>query len=66
MEQILSKLSEIEAVTKSIMDDAARQKQVLSERWSKSSRPLTNSSIRRPNNVSARSGPVWKKKKTHS
>lgn len=31
MEQILSKLSEIETVTKSIMDDAARQKQVLSD-----------------------------------
>ena len=62
MEQILSKLSEIEITAKSIMDDAAYKNSASPMRWNRSSGISTSSLTKRPNIKFSRSVQTLKRK----
>ncbi len=64
MEQILNKLSEIEATANAIMQDAARQKQALSEEAEKQTKEFDASLEKRPATKSGRSVKIWPARKT--
>jgi hypothetical protein len=62
MEQILNKLSEIEATANAIMQDAARQKKALSEEAEKQTREFD--AALEPAPRSRRSVKIWPVRKT--
>lgn len=64
MEQILNKLSEIEATANAIMQDAARQKQALSEEAEKQTKEFDASLEKKPATRSGRSVKIWPARKT--
>ena len=64
MEQILNKLSEIEATANAIMQDAARQKQALSEEAEKQTKESTLHLKKKPATRSGRSVKIWPARKT--
>lgn len=64
MEQILNKLSEIEATANAIMQDAARQKQALSEEAENRRRNSTLHLKKKPATKSGRSVKIWPARKT--
>ncbi len=64
MEQILNKLSEIEATANAIMQDAARQKKALSEEAEKQTRKSMPRLKKKPAPRSRRSVKIWHARKT--